>query len=146
MSKTMLPHAVIIAAALTAPALANAAQWDKVGETPLASVYVDRDSMRRSGNEVRAALEWRWYNPTDVPDTNGAKTYRLERQVQISNCTNRGYAVLEGTRYADDRGIELVSSYQYQERSLPWSEARPRTIRDTIVAHVCKAVPASKKP
>lgn len=141
----MIIRVLAIAAALAAPALAAAAQWDKVGDTALASVYVDKDSMRRSGTEVRATLEWRWYSPTEVPDTNGAKTYRLERQVQVSNCANRAYAVAEGNRYSDERGIELVSSYKYEERSLPYSEARARTIRDTIIAYVCRAAPAEKK-
>ena len=125
--------------------MAAAVQWDKVGDTSLASVYVDRDSLQRSGNEVRAALEWRWHSPTEVPDSNGAKTYRLERQVQLSNCTNRGYAVLEGTRYADARGIEPVSTYQHDERLLPWMEARPRTIRDIVIGHVCRAAPLRRK-
>ena len=137
-------RALAFVAALACPALVAAAQWDKVGDTTLASVYVDKDSMRRSGNEVRASLEWRWFSPTEVPDTAGAKTYRLERQVQISNCANRSFAIAEGNRYSDERGIELVSSYRYDERSLPYSEARARTIRDVIIGHVCRAAPAEK--
>lgn len=137
--------AFVTVAVVAVPALAGATQWDKVGDTSLASVYVDKDSIRRNGTEVRASLEWRWFSPTEVPDTNGTKTYRLERQVQISNCSNRGYAVAEGTRYADERGIDLVSSYRYEERSLPYSEARARTIRDTIIAYVCRAAPPEKK-
>lgn len=133
------------AVALLAPALAFAGGWDKVGDTTLASVYVDKDSMQRSGTEVRASLEWRWNTPTEVPDTNGTRTYRLERQVQISNCANRSYAVAEGIRYADERGIEPVSNYKYDERMLPYSIARARTIRDTIIAHVCKSAPPEKK-
>ena len=139
-------RALALVAALACPALVAAAQWDKVGDTTLASVYVDKDSMRRSGNEVRASLEWRWFSPTEVPDTAGAKTYRLERQVQISNCANRSFAIPEGNRYSDERGIELVSSYRYDERSLPYSEARARTIRDVIIGHVCRAAPAEKTP
>jgi hypothetical protein len=136
---------IAFAACLLAPVLACAGGWDKVGDTSMNSVYVDKDSMRRNGTEVRASLEWRWNSPTEVPDTNGTRTYRLERQVQISNCANRSYAVLEGVRYADERGIEPVSTYKYEERMLPYSQARSRTIRDTIIAYVCKAAPAEKK-
>jgi hypothetical protein len=145
MTKPFRLPAAALALTLALPGIAAAAQWEKVGDTSFASVYVDRDSLQRNGNEVRAALEWRWRNPTDVPDTNGAKTYRLERQVQLSNCTNRGYAVLEGTRYADERGIDLVSTYQHEERLLPWMEARPRTIRDIVIGYVCRAAPQRQK-
>lgn len=137
----ILLRLLAVASVLAAPTLACATTWDKVGETGLASVYLDKDSMRRNGTEVRAALEWRWNSPTEVPDTGGVKTYRLERQVQISNCANRGYAVPEGMRYADARGTDLVSSYQYDERSLPYLEASPKTIRDTIIGRVCKVAP-----
>ena len=144
--ETAMPlRALALVVVLASPAFAAAAGWDKIGDTTLASVYVDKNSMRRSGNEVRATLEWRWFSPTEVPDTNGTQTYRLERQVQISNCANRSYAVAEGNRYADERGIDLVSSYRYEERLLPYSEARERTIRDTIIAHVCRAAPAERK-
>ena len=136
-----------LAALVCAPAWVGATTWDKIGDTGLASVYIDKDSVRRSGSEARAALEWRWNSPTEVPDSGGAKHYRLERQVQISNCTNGGYAVAEGARYADARGTDLVSSYKYDEQALPYMEARPKTIRETIVQLVCKMAPApAKKP
>ena len=137
-----------IVALCCTPTFVGAVTWDKIGDTGLASVYIDKDSVRRSGSEARAALEWRWNSPTEVPDSGGAKHYRLERQVQISNCTNGGYAVAEGARYADARGTDLVSSYKYDEQSLPYMEARPRTIRETIIQQVCKMLPASppKKP
>jgi len=136
-----------IVALCCTPTFVGAVTWDKIGDTGLASVYIDKDSVRRSGSEARAALEWRWNSPTEVPDSGGAKHYRLERQVQISNCTNGGYAVAEGARYADARGTDLVSSYKYDERALPYMEARPKTIRETIVQQVCKAVEAQvRKP
>src|SRR3954453_13858079 len=117
------------AACITIPVAVSAGNgWEKVGDTTMASVYVDKDSMQRNGTDVRASLEWRWNTPTEVPDTNGTRTYRLEGQVQISNCANRSYAVSEGVRYADERGIDQVSAYKYQESMLPYSVARSRTI------------------
>ena len=140
---------IVVLVASCVPAVASAVTWDKIGDTGMATVYIDKESMRRSGSEVRAALEWRWNSPPVVPDSGGAKTDRLERQVQISNCTNGGYAVSEGLRYADVRGTDLVSSYKYDEQSLPYMEARPKTIRETIVNQVCKEAPpvaSAKKP
>ena len=48
-----------LAAVCGAPAFAAAATWDKVGDTGLATVYIDKDSVRRSGRldaEVRTDL------------------------------------------------------------------------------------------
>ncbi len=134
---------IVALACLAAPGLALAAKWEKVGESGPVQVWVDKDSIRKAGSEARANLEWRWSRPTDVPDADPPRQYRLERQVQISNCANRAYAVAEGTRYADERGLDPVSSYKYDELSLPYSVAPARSVRDLVVTYVCTApVPA----
>lgn len=132
-------------AAVAATALpATAASLVKVADTGAVAVYVDKDSVRRSGAQARAALEWRWVKATPVAD-DPTRSYRMERQVQIANCENKSYAVAEGTQYADDRGVDAVNSYKNDESALPWVVAPPRTIRDTVVAWVCAATPAAKK-
>ena len=139
---------ILALACLVAPGLALAAKWEKVGEAGPVQVWVDKESIRKSGAEARAMLEWRWSRPTDVPDADPPRQYRLERQVQISNCTNRSYAVAEGTRYTDDRGLDPVSSYKYDELSLPYSVAPSRSVRDLVVTYVCTtpvAAPPAKK-
>ncbi len=122
-----------------APAFA-APSYVKVGDTGKVSVWVDKESIRRSGAQARAALEWRWTQPTQIPDR-PERMYRMERQVQIANCDNKSYAVAEGTHYADDRGIEPVGSYRYEESMLPYSIAPARTIRDAVVTYVCQWTP-----
>ena len=136
---------IIALACLAVPVLAWAAKWEKVGDAGPVSVYVDRDSVRRSGTDARAQLEWRWRQPTDVPNADPPRQYRLERQLQITNCGNRSYAVAEGTRYADERGLDPVSSYKFEESALPYSVATPRTVRDLVVTYVCAVPEPAKK-
>ena len=137
---------LIALAGLALPGLALAAKWEKVGEAGPVQVFVDKDSIRKTGVEARANIEWRWSKAVDVPDASPPRQYRLERQVQISNCSNRAYAVAEGTRYSDERGLEPVSSYKYDELSLPYSVAPARSVRDLVVTYVCTtpAAPAKK--
>ena len=142
----MKNHLLVLAAALAAtPLLASAANMVKIGDIGAVQVYVDKDSIRRTGTQARAALEWRWSKATEVAD-NPQKSYRMERQVQIANCDNRSYAVAEGTQYADDRGVDPVASYKNDESALPFTVAPPRTIRDAVVVYVCAYVPPAKKP
>jgi hypothetical protein len=137
-------NALLAVALLAAPALCFAAKWEKVGDAGPVAVFVDRDSIRKSGTEARAWLEWRWTKLVDVPNADPPRQYRLERQVQISNCSNRSYAVSEGTRYADERGTDPVGSYKYDESALPYSVAVPRTVRDQVVSYVCTYEPPKK--
>ena len=115
---------LIALACLALPGLALAAKWEKVGEAGPVQVYVDKESIRKNGTEARADLEWRWSRPTEVPDADPPRQYRLERQVQISNCSNRAYAVAEGTRYADDRGLDPVVELQVR-RAVAAVQRRP---------------------
>ena len=140
--KLRLALLALAAAASTAMAAPNLV---KVGDTGAVSVYVDKESIRRTGSQARAAVEWRYAKPTALPD-NPAKSYRLERQVQVANCDNRSWAVAEGTHYADERGLDAVGSYKNDETTLPFTVAPARTIRDAAVVFVCAAVPPAKKP
>ena len=135
---------IIALACLASPALSFAAKWEKVGDAGPVALYVDKDSARRSGTETRAQLEWRWKALIDVPNADPPRQYRLERQIQITNCSNRSYAVSEGTRSADERGLDPLSSYKYIESALPYSVATPRTVRDQAVTYACAAEPAKK--
>ncbi len=131
--------------AVAVPSIGAAANMVKLSaDASPVQVFVDKDSIRRTGSQVRAALEWRWSKPTEVTD-NPQKSYRMERQVQVANCDNRSYAVAEGTQYADDRGVDPVNSYRNDESALPFTVAPPRTIRDAVVVYVCAFVPPAKK-
>lgn len=131
--------AILVLAIIVAPAV-SAAALTKIADTGKASVWIDKDSIRRTGTQARAALEWRWTTPTALSD-NPSKSYRMERQVQIANCDSKSYAVAEGTQYADERGTDPVNSYRNDEQALPFTVAPPRTIRDAAVQYVCAYVP-----
>lgn len=146
MNTTPALTSILALAAAVAPGIAFAAKWEKVGEAGPVQVWVDRESIRKSGVEARAWLEWRWNRSTPVPDADPPREYRLERQVQISNCGNRSYAVAEGTRYTDLAGTDPVSSYKYDELALPYSVAPTRSVRDLVVSYVCTTAPAASTP
>ncbi len=144
--RTPVAPTLVAIAALAATLLphdAHAVKWEKIADTGAATALVDRDSLKRQGNQVRAFIEWRWARPA-VNDTDG-REYVMERQLQLANCDNRAWAVAEGTRYADVAGVNPINSFKYDELSLPWSVAPSRTIRDAVVLHVCKIAPPEAK-
>jgi len=143
-ARLALAAAPLAALLVAAPSIGLAANLVKVGDTGSVSVYVDKNSIRRTGTQARAALEWRYAKGIESPDKPG-QMYRMERQVQISNCDNKSWAVSEGTQYSDERGVDPVGSYKHDESMLPYTVAPARTIRDTVVTFVCQATPPAKK-
>ncbi len=145
MSALARPIVLLLAAAL--PSIACAAKWERVADTGQAAAYVDRESIHKSGNQVRAAVEWRWRKPAETSESGTPRQYVMERQVQVANCDSRSYAVAEGTRYSDTAGTDPVGSYKNDDATLPFTVAPPRSIRDNVVVFVCNASPTgAKKP
>jgi hypothetical protein len=92
----MASYHAVITALLAFPTLANASTWVEIGGNDAVVVFVDRDSLRRSGTKVKSWLKWQWSKPIEVPDTYPVKLYQLERQLQVSDCSNSNLAIAQG--------------------------------------------------
>lgn len=136
-------RSLIVLTAVALPAVAGAAKWERVADTGAAAAYVDRDSLRRNGNQVRGMVEWRWPRPVETNVSGSPRQYVMERQVQVANCDSRSYAVAEGTRYSDVAGNDPIGSFKYDEATLPYMVAPARSISNTVVLHLCAAAPAA---
>lgn len=141
----MKRFASLLTAVLVFTAEASAANWVEVGGSDAVVVSVDTESLRRSGTQVRSWLKWQWSKPLDVPNTYPVKQYKLERQLQVSDCKNRTFAIAQGVRYSDETGNDVVDSYIVAEKSWQFSEAVPETLGESIVRYVCKAMALPRK-
>ena len=130
---------LVIIAILALPAVAHSANWVSIGGNDEVTVYVDTESMRRTGVTARTWLKWQWTKPQEVPGRYPAKTYLFEKQLQISNCKEGTLAVAQGIRYVDLDGNEVVDSYALEEKSWKFSEAAPETIGESLVKFACKS-------
>ena len=124
---------------------ASAANWVEIGGNDAVSVKVDKDSMRRIGSRVKTWLKWEWTNQQEVDGTYPKKTYKIEKQLQISDCTNRTLAVAQGIQYATDESGDIVNSYTVNEKQWRFSEAAPETIGETILQFACKVTTKKSK-
>lgn len=138
------PALLLLAASILA-ANASAATWVEIGGSDAVVVFVDTESLRRNGTQVRSWLKWQWSKPVDVPNSYPVKLYQLERQLQVSDCKNGTLAIAQGVRYADATGNDVVDSYTIPEKAWQFSEAAPETIGESIVKYVCKATVRARK-
>ena len=125
---------------VTAVALApsvHAANWVEIGGNDSVTTYVDTESMRRIGPKVKTWLKWEWAKPESVPNTYPAKTYLLEKQLQISDCVAGKLAVIQGTRYASLGGADVADSYSIAEGKAMYTEVVPETIGESILKFAC---------
>lgn len=117
---------------------AHAAKWVSVAGNDDATVFVDIDSIRREGSQVKTWLKWQWTSAKEVPGSYPAKTYFVERQLQISDCKQRTLAIAQGVQYSDKEGVEVVDSYTIDKKNWQFSEVVPETIGESLVLFACK--------
>jgi hypothetical protein len=125
---------------------AMAANWVEVAGSDSVTVSVDKDSMRKVGTKVKTWLKWEWVKPQDVPNMYPSKTYKTEKQLQVSDCANGTLAIAQGVQYSTDGNGEVVNSYTFDERAWRFSEAAPETIGESILRFACKATAKRDKP
>ena len=123
----------------------QAATWVEIGGNDEVAVFIDTDSIRKTGNRVKTWLKWNWTKAQDIPGSYPPKTYLAEKQLQVSNCQNRTLAVVQGVRYAALDGNWVVDSYTVDEKIWKFSEVVPETIGETIINFTCKKFDPKRK-
>ena len=123
---------------------ASAASWVVVGESQEVSAHLDTESLRREGSRVRTWLKWNWRDEQDIQNTYPIKRFRFERQLQVSDCRTKQYAIVQHIWYSSEDGV-LVSSVTVPERQWEFSEAAPETIGESIIKLACSKLPHAAK-
>lgn len=123
----------------------HSATWVEIGGNDEVVVFIDTESIRKTGNLVKTWLKWDWTKAQDIPGSFPAKTYRAEKQLQVSDCQNRNLAVVQGVRYTALDGNVVVDSYGVIEKNWKFSEVVPETIGETIINFACKKFEPKRK-
>ena len=134
--------ALLFAASLFSTFSATASNWIRIGQNAEVIVFTDTDSLRRVGPKVRSWQRYEWTKPMAVPALIAEdKKFRMERQLQLTNCDERSYVILQGLRYEDKDGTTLVHAFTDEEKDLKYEEPAPDTIGESLIRFACSVVP-----
>lgn len=141
------PRFVVIAALCLASqsAAAQNSRWIRVSGDDSVEVYMDTQSIRRTGSTVKAWLKWRFASPQETASVSPKKTYSSSKVLGIYRCGDRTAATIQYIRYSQsDASGEVVESFSIPEVVATLEEVAPETNGETILEYVCKAAGASK--
>lgn len=125
---------------------AQPSRWVAVGGNEQIKVFVDSQSLRRTGAKVKAWLKWVNSSPVETDTVVPSKTYLSAKTLNVYNCSDRTSAGLQTIRYADaDVSGEVVETVAIAETKAFFTELAPETIGESIMMYVCKATASSKK-
>ena len=141
----MYRNHILIIVVLAMPIPSHSTKWVSVAGNEEVTVYVDMESIRRTGAKAKTWLKWQWTKPQEVPGKYPTKTYVFEKQLQISDCKQGTLAIAQGIRYADPDGNDVVDSYASDEKAWKFSEAAPETIGESLIKFACKSTDIRRK-
>ena len=123
--------AIAAAVALLAAAPAAAENWVRIGglEEAPKGIFIDADSIVRTGDRVRFKLERRWSAPRP-------EGWDREVYTGTASCADRKVAVLAISFHLADR---TLMSMTYRENRAEAELAPPGSLLGLAAAHVCAA-------
>ena len=123
-------NGVIFTAAVACAAPALATNWVSVATSSKgAKIYVDRDSISRSGDFVTAWEKW------DNSATNPPADAWLEKNRKIYDCRNRKIRLSAAVDYRRDGSI--IDQFEWAPGENEFHDAIPESIGEAVLDEVC---------
>lgn len=136
---SMCPHFIRCAALILLCGLstgnANAANWVKVVDSKTSSIFVDIDSINRTGDIVTAWYR-RNFNHPMISDKNN-RPYKSSKVLNYYNCSDRSIAAVQWITYENKDGLGKVISNE-KVIALAYGDILPGEASEAIFDFVCK--------
>jgi hypothetical protein len=108
-------------------------RWRLTTEGDGFRIYVDRSSIRRSGNTVRV---WQLWMYERLQRLSSGEFYQSEKRLVLYNCPERTAAGLQATRYADKYAAgEVIDNSSSSAGGL--QHIIPETVGETLFKEAC---------
>ena len=118
----------------------EADRWLEVGRNESSIVYVDTETVSRSGRVVRAWLKRVHARPVNSP-TDRLKNFLSTKELSLFNCEERSVANLQLLRFANAEGsgspVETTANTDSAARFKPLI---PESFDERVLANVCNAL------
>lgn len=138
--------ALLAMAMLSAAVSAQPPRWVKVGGGELINVYVDTQSLKRSGPKVRVWLKWVHGRPVDTDSVDPKRTYLSEKTLAIYDCAARTSAAVQLIRYAGaEASGEVVEAASIPEEKAVYDSLGDDSPGQSILLYVCGATSDTAK-
>lgn len=112
-------------------------RWLEVANGAQVKVYVDMESLRKTGAKVKVWTLWVYEKPRPVDGVSYAKTYLVEKNLSTYNCTERTSISMQSIKYKDEGQGEVVGSFTLPDVESGYSDVAPETLGEGIMTYAC---------
>ena len=123
-----------------------AADWVQVASSDLSNVFVDVQSIKRTGQKVKVWTKWVYNKPFVVSGSESTKPVKVEKSLIVFLCDKRKFASLDTTQYAEQESpANVVSKVSHEDTpSLQYNDINPGSLGEITMDYVCKRISPKK--
>lgn len=127
-------HVAILAIATIISSPAIASDWVKVGvDTESRTWFVDKSSMSRDGDLVRAWKKVEFAQPSPYPPT--GELVSVATFLEVTDCFKSITGVKESKLFAPDGST--IASHEDPDDKIQWQAASPGSFLEQLIQFVC---------
>jgi hypothetical protein len=130
-------HVVVQAAALAlalTPVAACAAEWLYIGGDKTSTLYIDGQSIKKSGAITKA---WLLTNYSEAQTGSAKKSYLSQKLLVYVHCSRGLYAPVQGLLYGRHNGDGELVDMMTEESPIEYHDAAPGSFGDYVTNFVC---------
>ena len=113
------------------------AQWEAFGGTDTARVFIDKESIKRSGSVVKVWLKWVNDTPRPVFGSVDGALSTLELTLNAYNCVSRESAILQVIKYGGKGDGEVLMQASARDDPSRYEAVVPESLAEKVLSQVC---------
>jgi len=123
----------------------HAANWVSIGGNGTTEAFIDKQSLRRTGQKVKVWSKWEYSEPMEVRASYSKKTYLASKELDIYDCSERTSLTTQQTLYGTPDMDSVVGSFSSPDFPHLYSEVVPDSIGEAILEFACKETAHTKR-
>ncbi len=120
------------------PVESRASNWIEIGGNAVGTVFVDKQSLRRSGIKVKVWAKWVYAKPEELKGSFPRQTYQATKDLKIYNCTERTTVLTQSAKYGTVDMSIVVENLSAPDVPSRYSEVAPDSIDEAILEFACR--------
>ena len=142
--KSTWQQAVVLSLCLL-PALAIASEWIAVAGNPSVAVYVDKQSLLRTGSKVKTWVKWVYVSPHEVKGVHPKQFYRARADLSVYSCIDRTALNIQSTTFADAEMSNVMDKFSSKDFGNEFSDVAPDSISEALLEFACRETEVGAK-
>ena len=127
--------------------MSRASEWVYIGSSGGGdlSVWMDKDTVRRSGSKVKTWSRWIYKKPSLLPEPGVTRYFRAMQALEVYQCEDRTSTHLQVLRYADTEFVDQLMARTFPDDATRYEDVVPESLGEKMMKFACQGTEAPRQ-